>query len=326
MIRSSSYSCGAFRAQNALVAGLILIGWGTLVRGAFLWREDFSTFSEGSDRLALIDGWDSDTVGYGSHGIVEDVLPERGRSGYIGLNPPPDNVVGLWRPVDIPINRLIDGVLEVAAVVAVVDSSNDRWDNFFVTFGNTDGDPLAAINFDNTNFLIFVDDGKTVTNTEFTFVPDSFYTLMARIDLWENRWTVTLDETTIVEDSPFHSGGNGLDLGRIGFEWWVSNLDQPGDNFLIFDDVSITAPSGLISTTPIRLTIERTQDGGIRILWEGTGASSYVVERAADLKEWTALGEAELIVPEDGTGFYVYSDQPESDATGYFYRVRAIDP
>jgi len=206
-------------------------------------------------------------------------------------------------------------------VIAIIDSTNSKWDNFFISFNNQNGDALASINFDNTNSYIFLDNTEDVMNTEFQFVQDTFYQMELVIDFTKNEWSGSLDNEIVFDKVQFHGGDKKLDLGNLSVDWFITNLEQPGDNWISFDDISVIAESGSYTAPSINVSINNALDK-IYLSWESEPKRRYEIERSSDLMQWNSGVPNSVFISGNESGKMSYTDSIGDQSSSRFYRLK----
>ena len=296
----------------------------SILSGTTIYSTDFSNFPIGDDQLVGYESWDSDANGIALHGIDNNLIPGGGKSGFLGLNPPDEDYISVWRPLDYAPLDQNKAVVRFSAVVAIIDSTNSNWDNFFISFHNQNGDALASINFDNTNSYIFLDDTEHVTNTEFLFVQDTFYQIELVIDFIKNEWSGFLDDEIVFDKIRFHGGDKALDLGNLSVDWLITNLEEPGDNWMSFDDINIIAefgPYSVLKVPFINVSVNSALKQ-IQLIWDSEPNHRYEVERSTDLLQWDSGAPDSVFITGDEPEQLIYSDSIGSQSSGEFYRLK----
>ncbi len=286
-----------------------------------IYSTDFSTFPVGDDQLVDHESWESDANGLALHGIDNDLIPGGGNSAFLGLNPPDEDYISVWRPLDYSPLDQKKTIIRFSAVIAIIDSTNSKWDNFFISFNNQNGDALASINFDNTNSYIFLDDTEDVINTEFQFVQDTFYQMELVIDFTKNEWSGSLDDEIVFDKVQFHGGDKKLDLGNLSVDWFITNLEQPGDNWISFDDISVIAESGPYTAPSINVSINNALNK-IYLSWESEPKRRYEIERSSDLIQWNSGAPNSVFISGNESGKMSYTDSIGDQSSSRFYRLK----
>lgn len=294
-----------------------------------LYETDFSEFEAGDDTLVGNDGWRSSQSDLGLHGTVDDVFEDGNRSGTIGYNIPESGteVVILWRPVNIdPLAN--DSLIRFSADMAVIDSDVGGFDSFYFSIFNQENDLLGSVVFDNSEdaFGIWRYDSDTFHDLSLGFDHATRYRLSLTIDYTENVWSAGLDDISLFREAPFTVSPETRNLGDVAVEWEISEPDNPGSNWLYFDNWSLVEerretarPGGREPGLVPR--IGRTRNGGIRLSWAAASGSVFVVESTEDLVNWTSVDPPEGVVA-GAEERAVFVDRSARGEAQRFYRVR----
>ena len=65
------------------------------------------------------------------------------------------------------------------------------------------------------------------------------------MDFAKNLWTAYLDDQVIAVKQPITTVNSALNLRSIAVAWVLNDVSSPGDNFMIFDDYTVTAEAPL---------------------------------------------------------------------------------
>lgn len=299
-----------------------------------LYETDFSDFPVGDGELVGRDGWLSTHPDELVHGIVTDIFDEGDRSGSIGyLIPETDSaIISVYRPIDY--DPLEENTPEITffAEVAVIDSQEtEDYDSFYISVFNRDAELLASVVFDNTEDALGIwrFDGVEFFDTEVTFEHAALYPLEIAIDYESNTWSAEFGGVDLFIDAPFSASSAVRDLGDFAVEWEITDVDNPGDNWFLFDNWSVMAVSaedpGNGSETFFEVTeVERLANGNFFLRWAAEPETTYRVERSRGLRQWTAIlpeGEVTTGASEESASFV---DQDAGDVDVRFYRVRRL--
>jgi hypothetical protein len=282
----------------------------------------FSTRFEASegynDQLDLAgqNGWLQ--FGSGGNGLRSGFFPGEGQQAYIGYAAPNagDNRLFLWKPINYSPLAANTPVVVFSVLLGFVDSTTNRYDDFYWTFFNIAGDPLFTINFRNETFEIgyalgtntFVWTGKTFTN-------DVIYELVVTMNFASNLWTATLDGSPLATNKPMTTTGAPLDLGDVDAAWVLADPARAGDNFMLFDNYSLVAPP-----PPPRLQlIERTPAGNVYLKLEGQKGARFAIDATTDLSNWTPLTTNTV-----NNGSFFYLDTSAAALSHRCYRARWV--
>ena len=134
---------------------LILCGLGgssvATVAGT-LYQTDFEEFTAGLDQWVEAHGWTGNDIGFGVHGIDQDVITGGGlgRTAFIGFSQPQSTLVSVSRPFNYAPGPGDLPIIEVETIIGIQDSIvKPNRDSFLVSILNSDGDFLAGVQFAN---------------------------------------------------------------------------------------------------------------------------------------------------------------------------------
>src|SRR5436190_6207469 len=131
-----------------------------------------------------------------------------------------------------------------------------------------------------------------------------------------NRWSATLNSALLATNQPMTTTGKQLTLGDVDAVWTLYITTAPGDNFMLFDNYTITAEA----LTPPRLTfLGRTGNGQTLLRLNGQTGSKFAIEASTNLVNWTAL-KTNLVT--DGSFDYVDTGAPAFSRR--LYRARWV--
>jgi hypothetical protein len=217
-------------------------------------------------------------------------------------------------------------VIEFSATVAVFDSDLPYYDSFYISVFNTESDLLASVVFDNTEeaFGIWRYDGVDYEDTTIAFDHAIAYQLEITIDYAANTWTASLDDMVLFSDAPFTATDSKLDLGDFSVEWEITDIDNPGENWMFFDDWLIKAvgPGGSPGDALAISGITRGVDGQVALTWAAEPDTTYQVEASSGLGAWTSdlPGSTVTTGAREQVGSFV--DRSAGAVPGRYYRVR----
>ncbi|MGB0578591.1 MAG: immunoglobulin domain-containing protein [Limisphaerales bacterium] len=202
-----------------------------------------------------------------------------------------------WHPVNV--NPPNAGIIRFRTDMQIVDSTNDRFDEFSWRVENQNGELLFAIAFDNSNLNIerLLDNNAQVPSG-WRFQNDLPFRLELVMDLTANLWVAYYDEVLIIPASPITTQGRDLNLGSIRATWKAAAAQDPGDNRMEFDNyavdhIAFTLPPGVESTTPSSTVTEGTAFT-LSVSAHGPGTLSY--QWLFDGSEIPGATEANLVL------------------------------
>ena len=310
--------------KAALLAGVVSL---VLICHAHALTNIYSTHFEKSEgynmayELAGQKGWVTDCASYGGNGLLTNAIGSAtNQSAYVGLWPlnPPTNAFSVWQPLNYsPFNTRLT-MVRFSAVMLVVDSTNGKRDDFYWSVFNTNGDRLFTLDFYNEDLGIYyiLDDTNGFVFTGATFTNDVAYNLLITMDFARNRWGATVNGTNLVSGLPMTTWGARLDLGDVDAVWAIADANNPGDNFMIFDDYLVTAEPD----TPVRLSsLGRSSNGQFLLRLAGPSNYRYAIDATTDLLQWTSLKTNTIT---DGTFDFIDSTAPPLSKR--FYRARYV--
>lgn len=289
----------------------------TLYATRFEPAEGFST----SSNLAGQAGWTK--TGSGGNGIVSNYISGLGQQAYVGFFPPASGTTALsvWKPVNFaPSNA---SLVRVSVEMSVIDSSTTNRDAFYWSIYNRAGHRLCGVMFDNRDLSIWrqADDGfiyETGWGFDNGSASGGVYTLEMVMNFSSNRWNASLNGTQIIPNRPITMVGATLDFGDADAEWTLAVAGKPGDNYMLFDNYTITADA-VPQVIPTVLAPVAVGGGQQRVRVNGRNGVSYAVEASTNLVRWTAL-KTNVVAG----GYFDYTDPGAASLARRFYRARWV--
>jgi hypothetical protein len=266
--------------------------------------------------------WMSDAIG--GNQVFAGFFPDMGQHGLVGFSDPDGDVtaVSVWRPITFDPVAAGLPVITFTVTMAIADSEErTERDSFRWSVYNTNATPhrLFSLDFDNKDRSIsyLLDDNLGFVVTPFQFERDGLYNLLISMHFADNRWTATLNDELVVDAQPITTTNAALHLGDISAVW-VQGADNPrfGDNFMVFDDYTITAAS----TTPAQLElVERRENGDVLLRLGGENGRSYAIDASSNLVDWSPL-HTNIVT----AGTFEHLDVTAGQATIRFFRGRLV--
>ena len=265
------------------------------------------------------DGWRASSPGRGWSGTVDDSIAGLGRSAFIGYGRPLTPLTRVSHSLSVPTSSALSSVLRFECLLGLSSSVSGSDDAFALQFFNASGVRLAGIQFDtaSASFGIWIDNGVTQVEATALLVTDAIQVLSIDIDFAANRWWAFLDGTTVFENQVFTGTTAGRNPGAFSFDWQVASFLNPGDNWLLIDDLSISAPE-------LKLLAQRTDQGSLLLSWVATRAASYQVQVSEDAIHWVDLPGA-LLKATTPRADLRFEDVEVSLRPHRFYRAIQID-
>ena len=260
--------------------------------------------------------------GTGGNGLITNAIPGQGQSAYIGFdapNPADDSLV-IWKPINF--NAVAAGypVVKFSTQMRIEDSTNSFYDIFRWSIYNTQGDRLFSLDFDN-DFLdisYLLDGTNNIQFTTNQFVNATTYTLMVTMDFASNRWSASFNGAIIATNQFITTTNAPLNLGDVDAVWLVNQIsgtNAPGDNYMIFDNYTITA-----EMPPAQVQfLGRTGEGWSLLRVNGQANSRWALDATTNFVNWIAL-KTNVI---SGT-FFDHVDTTSAGLPRRFYRARLV--
>jgi hypothetical protein len=260
--------------------------------------------------------------GSGGNGILSNAIPGQGQQAYIGFdapNPADDSLV-IWKPIDF--NAVAAGypIVKFSTQMRIEDSTTSRYDIFRWSIYNTQGNRLFSLDFDNDflDIAYLLDGTNQIVFTTNTFVNATTYTLTVTMNFASNRWSASFNNALIATNQMITSTNAPLNLGDVDAVWFVNQIsgtNAPGDNYMIFDNYTITA-----EMPPAQVQfLGRTGDGWSLLRVNGQKNSSWSLDATTNLVNWTAI----LTNTISGT-FFDHVDATSAGLPRRFYRARLV--
>jgi hypothetical protein len=306
----------------ALMTALVLVTLQARAAQTVVYSTGFEV-TEGYDPdydLVGQNGW----VGSGASGLVTNFFAGMGQQAYIGFLPPEGNTnefLSVYRPINLASVPASQPLVKFSVLMQVVDSTstNGPWDDFRWSVYTTNGVRLFSLDFDNASFNIsyVLDDGAGFIPTGAKFDTKGFYELVIAMNFARNIWTATLNDEVVVNALPITTVGTPLSLGDIDAVWALRNPSAPGDNYMLFDDYTITLES--VDSIPPRLEVLGMRPGGAyQVRLYGEPGLIYRVEASTDLVQWQTL--MTFTAPQGG--ILDFQDSAAPSFARRFYRAR----
>lgn len=302
--------------------------------GELLYYTDFEDFPTGDNTWHNFEGWTASDTTSGAQAIDDQLLGGAlGKVAALGFNRPDSAFTTVAKLVAYdPTGK--NPLVQFDLLFGIEDSTtftNYRRDDFFISFYNNGGAPLASIRISNqdTEYGFWYRNGALSqpggreTDTGLDFVQGELHTLSGIINFETNRWSAAVDGIPLFDNVPFNGTNQSLTFGFIAAEWQVG-LGNPlgyGDNFMLLSDLRIETVED--PPPPIIIdSIERIASGDLRIFWQASPGYSYAVEYSHDLVSWfTDLPNSALSAPNSVQTFQ-YTDTSSIQTGGRYYRIR----
>ncbi len=298
-----------------------------------LYETDFESFPIGNNQWNGQDGWFSNTeaASGGVQGIDSDIIVGLGKTAFIGSNQPTSTFNFVSREIDHDSAEANSASVEIETLIGFEDSTNGRYDSFFITIYNNAQEFLAAFQFSNQRpaFGIYYDNGVTVSDTEFDYVFGELYLLTLEIDFQNNQINASLDGIPLFKDGevPFTETGRSRSFGYLSYEWLTSSSDPVlyGNNWMLVAETKVTAiPQGV--ETPTIAEFSQTSTGSnLRFL--GEPGWTYQIQYSDTLSAWKDDLPNSTFTSTGTARMFTFSTPKSAASAMRFYRVqRTVTP
>jgi len=245
----------------------------------------------------------------------------QGQQAYVGYSPPAtnDNSLFVWQPINFSPLAADLPLVKFTTLMSIVGSTNGEADFFQWQVINNQNQPLVAIDFDvySTNVGYFLD-GAEYVDTGVKFELGAIYTLTVTMNFALNYWSATLNSVLLATNQPITTTGKQLTIGDVDAVWALYNTNAPGNNFMLFDNYTITAEAFRPPAPRVTL-LGLTGDGQTLLRINGQNGSRFAIEASTNLLNWTPL-KTNLVT--DGSFDYVDTEAPAFSRR--FYRARWV--
>jgi hypothetical protein len=146
----------------------------------------------------------------------------------------------------------------------------------------------------------------------------AIYTLTVTMNFALNYWSATLNSVLLATNQPITTTGKQLTIGDVDAVWALYNTNAPGNNFMLFDNYTITAEAFRPPAPRVTL-LGLTGDGQTLLRINGQNGSRFAIEASTNLLNWTPL-KTNLVT--DGSFDYVDTEAPAFSRR--FYRARWV--
>ncbi|MGV3773354.1 MAG: hypothetical protein ACO1QB_10670, partial [Verrucomicrobiales bacterium] len=258
----------------------------------------------------------------GGNGLLQDAFPGFGQQAYIGFHPPTNSSVftTVFKPMTstpVPANTKI---VKFSVQMQIIASTKGSQDDFRWSFYNSDAKRLFSVDFEtSTKFLSVLLETGDFEYIPFTFDHDGVYQLDIWLDFGRNLWTAFFNDVVILNSEPITTTGAKLDFGDMDAVWSIRDVANPGDNYLIFDDYTVSVEN--VSSIPSTLEVNGFNQAGAFVLRiHGEAGLNYSVETSTDMVNWESLGT--FTAPPGGT--FNFEDTTAKDFPSSFYRLKLV--
>lgn len=281
--------------------------------------------SEGYDdtqTLAGQNGWES--FGTGGNGLT-DIWEGFGHQAFVGFTPfdelgEPDRFsIFVFQPLNHEPDLEARPLVLFRVRIQISDSENGHYDDFRWSIFNTELKRLFTLDFDNDALAInyALDDDLPFVATGVTFGNDSIYDLEIRMDFGRNQWSAKINDLPIVTGKPITTKPESvsLTLGDIDAIWAVRDVENPGDNFMLFDNYRVIA-APRTELAPFMEFVGFTGENAV-VRLTGEAETSYRIQGSSNLENWDDLSTRTT----DAEGKLEYVDEAAVSQGRRYYRA-----
>jgi len=208
-------------------------------------------------------GWAG--TGSGGNGILVGADGLSGQQAYVGSTPPTvpgDTGVTVEHPVNYTAVGSQEPIVTFQTTMVINDSTNGSYDDFLWRLSDSKGHTLFSLDFANADLRVYYYLSNSVVRvpTGLEFANNTPMKLVVTMDYTTNKWSATLNGSTLVQNKPITNNNEVLDFGNMAAIWQVDDAAQPGDNYMVFDDYSVVAgqnPAPKITFQPASQSVVR---------------------------------------------------------------------
>lgn len=304
---------------------LLCTVWTALAQSTILYKTGFES-AEGYDlqfTLAGQRGWTGE--GTGGNGLLLGP-PEMGQQAYIGRFAPLDTnqATSVWTPIRFT-PPASSNIVKFSVALQFFQSTAGGDDEFRWAVYNVNGDRLFSIDFfTRTQAIYFELQDRQLVNTGATFsfadaAESGLYDLEVWMDFGRNSWSAFLNGFVLASAEKIaQQTTTALNLGDIDAVWAIDNIRLPGNNYMTFDNYTVTAEK--LSSIPVLLESRGpNQSGNIEFLIYTQPGQKYSVDVTTDFLQWFSL--AEFVATQ---GSSLFEDTTSPNYRYGFYRVRQL--
>ena len=313
---------GLGAALRVALGVVLLLAWGVTTRAdRVLYQTGFEAAEGYRTDLDLVGQLNWEGIGSGGNGILDGVFAGQGQQAYVGYAAPSPGYSNLYvyPRVDFPSTIGQATNLHFSVDMAVMDSTNDQFDDFHWAVFNAQGRMLAGLDFDNfaTNINYFHDGTNRWVATGKSFAPNAQYRLTVDLDFPHNRWSARLGSIPLVSRQPITTAGATLALADLDAAQVVYDPAAPGDNYLVFDNYTLTAQYPFPASPRLRF-LGRT-NGAPALRLQGEDGWRFALDATTNLANW-----AGVTTNSPSGGAFDYVDTAGKSLPRRFYRARWV--
>jgi hypothetical protein len=305
------------------VGWVTCLGWGLTLPGCLggtvLYETQFERDAGFEPYFALAGQVDWSGTGPGASGLTSTV--DGGQQAFIGGSSPGGRQRSTFLGPPLLSHSNDQGhVLQFSVLLTVVSSVAGPKDDFRWNAYNHQGERLFSLGFDTGDQTIFavLDDGTFLDST-YTFEPSVEYELTILMDTERNTWTARVNNAPVIPVAPMTMKAPAPALGTFDAVWVARDMNDPGDNYMLFDNYSVKAEQ--VASIPPLVQMDRLSPGGeAELTVFGQPGLSYSVEVSENSVVWESLGVFEM----PSTGYFFFEDTTAGNHPLSFYRTISV--
>lgn len=308
------------RRIPVLTLALALLGT-TGIQAGTAYSSDFDFFPVGDDLIGGHEGWQVTGRGSGISGVIAEAVTGLGRSGFIGYGLPTSSPIRVTHSLGLAPGGPLPTQVSVQGLAGVAASTVGGDDVFRIAIRLPNTSLLASIVFDlrSPTYGIWSQTQTSKYLSGATLVVDHLYPFLIELDLDRRVWSAHLDGFPVVVDAAMPEFDPvGIRAATFSLEWEVADLPNPGDNWMVFDELQVT------SRDPWVVAVRPRAGGGVELSWAAPVTGTYQAQWSRDLTLWQSLdgGTASATLP----GEILSVVDPASTASPRFYRISQQSP
>ena len=300
-----------------IIASLVVNGF-CQTQSLLIYKTGFEIEEGFNPQYTLIgqNGWTGEGSAWNGLTVDEIFFPGFGQQAYIGYSniTPVTTASVVWRPLNYQITSNYP-VIKFSVIFQIKDSSNGHYDDFRWSVYNTNDQRLFSIDFDNEtlNINYSLDTAGEFYSTGYSFFNYGLYRLTIAMNFPRNRWIAEINDVQVTPSLPMTTKGYALSLGDIDASWVLHDTNNPGNNYMIFDEFIVTAET---IVNPPQLKITKTSTNSTELKLYGEPAVEYVIQTSTNLLQWTDFS-TNTVLP---SGAITFTNLPSGTDAFRFFR------
>ena len=260
------------------------------------------------------------------NGILDGAFSDGGQQAYVGFDQPFEDTefFSVFQPINHIPTPSEYPIIDFSVTMQIVDSTNGERDNFRWSVYNLAGIRLFTLDFNNdiAEICFALEEDEFLRPTGVPFERGEIYDLQISMNIPMNLWCATINGLVVVNSQPITTTDATLNISDIDAVWAIFKPDAPGDNYMVFDDYSITEVAAT-SIPPSLEPIDRLPDGRFLLRLFGEPEATYSIEATIDLINWDSIQTVTAPAPD---GIVDFLDENAPQNAHRLYRARQVFP